>query len=87
MSRKKGQAMRSDPPSLFEIDDSSRPLADRLRPTSLADVVGRREVGPTRAGLAHVCCIIDACSRMIAGSRAAPTMRTETVLDAIEMAR
>ena len=41
VSRKKGHAMRSDPPSLFEIDDSSRPLADRLRPTSLADVVGQ----------------------------------------------
>ncbi|VEI03180.1 Replication-associated recombination protein A [Acidipropionibacterium jensenii] len=33
--------MRSDPPSLFEVDNSSRPLADRLRPTSLANVVGQ----------------------------------------------
>ncbi|MGU3293215.1 replication-associated recombination protein A [Williamsia sp. M5A3_1d] len=28
-------------PSLFEVDDSSRPLADRLRPRTLADVVGQ----------------------------------------------
>ena len=41
MSRKNDHAMSSDPPSRFESDDSSRPLADRLRPTSLADVVGQ----------------------------------------------
>jgi putative ATPase len=29
------------PPSLFEVDDASRPLADRLRPKALADVVGQ----------------------------------------------
>jgi putative ATPase len=29
------------PLSLFEMDDSSRPLADRLRPRTLADVVGQ----------------------------------------------
>jgi putative ATPase len=29
------------PPSLFEVDDASRPLADRLRPRTLADVVGQ----------------------------------------------
>ncbi len=42
---------------------------------------------PTWAGVAYVCFIIDACSRMVVGWRLAPTMRTETVLDAIEMAR
>lgn len=31
----------SDQPSLFEPDDTSRPLADRLRPSVLADVVGQ----------------------------------------------
>lgn len=31
----------NDPPSLFEVDDASRPLADRLRPRSLAEVVGQ----------------------------------------------
>jgi putative transposase len=42
---------------------------------------------PTWAGVAYVCFIIDAYSRMIAGWRVASNMKTETVLDAIEMAR
>ncbi|MBM7470644.1 transposase InsO family protein [Subtercola frigoramans] len=42
---------------------------------------------PTWAGVAYVCFIIDAYSRMIVGWRCAPHMRTEMVLDAIEMAR
>lgn len=42
---------------------------------------------PTFAGIAYVCFIIDAFSRMIVGWRVASNMRTETVLDAIEMAR
>ena len=42
---------------------------------------------PTWAGVAYVCFIIDAYSRMIVGWRVAATMKTETVLDAIEMAR
>jgi putative ATPase len=31
----------NEPPSLFEVDDASRPLADRQRPRTLADVVGQ----------------------------------------------
>jgi putative transposase len=42
---------------------------------------------PTWAGIAYVCFIIDACSRMIVGWRIASHMRTTMVLDAIEMAR
>lgn len=42
---------------------------------------------PTFAGMSYVCFIIDAFSRMIVGWRVAPHMRTEMVLDAIEMAR
>ncbi|GMA31804.1 hypothetical protein GCM10025875_17960 [Litorihabitans aurantiacus] len=42
---------------------------------------------PTWAGVANVCFIIDAYSRVIVGWRAASTLRTETVLDASEMAR
>ncbi|ALV45300.1 AAA family ATPase [Arthrobacter alpinus] len=34
----------SETPSLFEIDDSSRPLADRLRPRNLQEVVGQDHV-------------------------------------------
>jgi putative transposase len=41
----------------------------------------------TWAGVAYVCFIIDAYSRMIVGWRAASHMRTVMVLDALEMAR
>lgn len=33
--------MSQDPPSLFEPNDAGRPLADRLRPQTLKDVVGQ----------------------------------------------
>jgi putative ATPase len=33
-----------DPPALFELDDASRPLADRLRPRTLTDVVGQNHL-------------------------------------------
>jgi putative transposase len=42
---------------------------------------------PTWAGVAYVCFIVDAFSRMIVGWRVAPHMRTTMVLDALEMAR
>jgi putative transposase len=42
---------------------------------------------PTRTGMAYVCFIVDAFSRMIVGWRVAANMRTEMVLDALEMAR
>ncbi len=42
---------------------------------------------PTWSGVAYVCFIVDAYSRMIVGWRCAPNMRTQMVLDAIEMAR
>ncbi len=42
---------------------------------------------PTWAGIAYVCFIIDAFSRMIVGWRVASHMRTHMVLDALEMAR
>jgi len=41
----------------------------------------------TWAGVAYVCLILDAFSRMIVGWRVASHMRTPMVLDAIEMAR
>ncbi|MEB0287501.1 replication-associated recombination protein A [Cryobacterium sp. 10S3] len=34
----------SETPSLFDIDDESRPLADRLRPRTLNDVIGQGHV-------------------------------------------
>jgi len=42
---------------------------------------------PTWAGVAYVCFIVDAFSRMIVGWRVAAHMRTSMVLDALEMAR
>jgi putative transposase len=42
---------------------------------------------PTWRGFAYVCFIVDAFSRMIVGWRVATTMRTDMVLDALEMAR
>lgn len=42
---------------------------------------------PTWSGVAYVCFITDAFSRMIVGWRCASNMRTATVLDALEMAR
>jgi putative transposase len=42
---------------------------------------------PTWSGVAYACFIVDAFSRMIVGWRVAAHMRTEMVLDALEMAR
>src|SRR5205823_11429669 len=42
---------------------------------------------PTWSGVAYVCFIVDAFSRMIVGWRVCAHMRTEMVLDALEMAR
>jgi putative transposase len=42
---------------------------------------------PTRSGMAYVCFMVDAFSRRIVGWRVAFNMRTEMVLDALEMAR
>lgn len=42
---------------------------------------------PTWSGMAYVCFIIDVFSRTIVGWRAAGNMRTDMVLDALEMAR
>jgi putative transposase len=42
---------------------------------------------PTWSGVAYVCFIVDAFSRMVVGWRVASHMRTDMVLDALEMAR
>jgi putative transposase len=42
---------------------------------------------PTRSGMAYVCFIVDAFSRRIVGWRVATNMKTEMVLDALEMAQ
>ena len=42
---------------------------------------------PTRSGMAYVCFVVDAYSRRIVGWRVASHMKTQMVLDALEMAR
>ncbi len=42
---------------------------------------------PTRSGMAYVCFIVDAFSRRVVGWRVASNMKTDMVLDALEMAR
>ena len=42
---------------------------------------------PTRSGMAYVCFIVDAFSRRIVGCGVAANMKTDMVLDALEMAR
>ena len=67
------------PPDLVERDFTAD-TPNRLWVTDLTFV-------STWVGTAYVCFIIDAFSRMIVGWRVASNMRTEMVLDALEMAR
>jgi putative transposase len=82
--RRKVSTTRADPdatraPDLVKRDfTADRP--DALWVTDLTYV-------PTRSGMAYVCFIVDAFSRMIVGWRVAANMRTDMVLDALEMAR
>ena len=81
---KRVKTTRADPTSARHPDLVRREFTstapNRLWVTDLTFV-------PTWAGVAYVCFIVDAFSRMIVGWRVASHMRTEMVLDAIEMAR
>lgn len=81
---KRVKTTRPDPASARHPDLVQRKFTatapNRLWVTDLTFV-------PTWAGVAYVCFIVDAFSRMIVGWRVASHMRTEMVLDAIEMAR
>jgi transposase InsO family protein len=81
---KRVKTTRPDPraarhPDLVERDFTAI-APNRLWVTDLTFV-------PTWAGVAYVCFIVDAFSRTIVGWRVAQHMRTEMILDAIEMAR
>ena len=72
-------------------DNADRPL-DLVERVFTADRPNRLWVTdltfvPTWQGVAYVCFIIDAFSRQIVGWRVASNMRTQMVLDALEMAR
>ncbi|GAA0638211.1 hypothetical protein GCM10009547_48230 [Sporichthya brevicatena] len=82
--RKKVFTTRSDPDATRAPDLVSRQFkADRPDALWVTDLT----YVPTRSGMAYVCFIVDAFSRRIVGWRAASNMKTEMVLDALEMAR
>jgi putative transposase len=82
--RKRLRTTRPDPAAPRPADlvqrDFSATAPNQLWVTDLTYV-------PTWAGVAYVCFIVDAFSRMIVGWRVASHMRTGMVLDALEMAR
>jgi putative transposase len=82
--RRKVFTTRPDPAAVRAPDLVNRQFRaetpDQLWVTDLTYV-------PTRSGMAYVCFIVDAFSRRIVGWRVASNMRTEMVLDALEMAR
>ena len=82
--RRRVRTTRSDPAALRPGDlvgrDFTADAPNRLWVVDLTYVA-------TWAGVAYVCFITDAYSRMIVGWRVATHMRTSMVLDALEMAR
>ena len=82
--RKKVFTTRQDPDAVRAPDLVNRNFtADRPDALWVTDLT----YVPTRSGMAYVCFIVDAFSRRIVGWRVASHMRTEMVLDALEMAR
>ena len=83
-SRKRVFTTIQDPDAVRAPDlvnrDFTAAAPDRLWVTDLTYV-------PTRSGRAYVCFIVDAFSRRIVGWRVASNMKTDMVLDALEMAR
>jgi putative transposase len=82
--RKKVFTTRADPDASRAPDLVNRQFKAR-RPDTLW--VTDLTYVPTRSGMAYVCFIVDAFSRRIVGWRVAANMKTEMVLDALEMAR
>lgn len=82
--RKKVFTTKSDPDAVRAPDLVNRQFrADRPDALWVTDLT----YVPTRSGMAYVCFIVDAFSRRIVGWRVASNMRTDMVLDALEMAR
>jgi putative transposase len=82
--RRKVRTTKSDP-SAPRPADLVRRVFTATRPNDLW--VTDLTYVPTWSGFAYVCFIVDAYSRMIVGWRVAGHMRTDMVLDALEMAR
>jgi putative transposase len=82
--RRKVFTTRQDPDAVRAPDLVNRNFtADRPDALWVTDLT----YVPTRAGMAYVCFIVDAFSRRIVGWRVASNMKTDMVLDALEMAR
>jgi putative transposase len=82
--RKKVFTTRQDPDATRAPDLVNRNFtADRPDALWVTDLT----YVPTRSGMGYVCFIVDAFSRRIVGWRVAANMKTEMVLDALEMAR
>ena len=82
--RRKVFTTRQDPDATRAPDLVNRDFtADRPDALWVTDIT----YVPTRSGMAYVCFIVDAFSRRIVGWRVASHMRTDMVLDALEMAR
>lgn len=82
--RRKVFTTRQDPDALRAPDLVNRQFrADRPDALWVTDLT----YVPTRTGMGYVCFIVDAFSRRIVGWRVAANMRTDMVLDALEMAR
>jgi putative transposase len=82
--RRKVFTTRQDPDAVRAPDLVNRQFrADRPNALWTTDIT----YVPTRSGMAYVCFIVDAFSRTIVGWRVATHMRTDMVLDALEMAR
>ena len=82
--RRKVFTTRPDPDALRAADLVKRNFtAERPNGLWVTDLT----YVPTRSGMAYVCFIVDAFSRMIVGWRVAAHMRTDMVLEALEMAR
>ena len=82
--RRKVFTTRQDPDAVRAPDLVNRQFrADRPDALWVTDLT----YVPTRTGMAYVCFIVDAFSRRIVGWRVAANMKTEMVLDALEMAR
>jgi putative transposase len=82
--RRKVFTTRPDPDALRAPDLVNRNFrADRPDALWVTDLT----YVATRSGMAYVCFIVDAFSRRIVGWRVASNMRTDMVLDALEMAR
>jgi putative transposase len=82
--RRKVFTTRADPDAVRAPDLVDRNFtADRPDALWVTDITYVH----TRSGMAYVCFIVDAFSRRIVGWRVASNMRTDMVLDALEMAR